>query len=60
MAKRKKMITGSLKAAVGDCPKKVSTLCWILPFAPPATGTYPSPSGMPFNIVIKEDHCQPY
>ena len=24
-------------------PKKVWTLCWILPFAPPATGTYPSP-----------------
>ena len=42
------------------CPKKIWTLCWILPFAPPATGTYPSPSGMPFNIVIKEDHCQPY
>ena len=35
------------------CPKKVWTLCWILPFAPPATGTYPSP----FRHAIQHRYC---
>ena len=44
MAKRKKWSLAHSKLHwVTVCPKKVWTLCWILPFAPPATGTYPSP-----------------
>ena len=60
MAKRKKWSLAHSKLHwVTVSPAKVWTLCWILPFAPPTTGTYPSslppppsPSGMPFNIDI--------
>ena len=40
---KKWSLTHSKLHWVTVCPKKVWTLCWILPFAPPATGTYPSP-----------------
>ena len=55
MAKRKKWSPAHSKMHwVTVSPKKVWTLCWILPFAPPAaTGTYPSP----LRHAIQHKYC---
>ena len=53
---KKKMITGSLKAALGDCfswKGLNSLLAWILPLALPDTCRYPSP----FRHAIQHKYC---